>query len=239
MAQSWQDLLFAHWRVPTDQLRRVLPAELPVDTFDGTGWIGVVPFVLRGLRLPLTLPAPWLSAFPELNVRTYVTVGGRPGIYFLSLDAASSLAVFGARRTYRLPYFQAAMSVERRGGEVVYSSQRKSPDGEPAGFRARYRPRGPSFTAEASSLEYFLTERYRLYTLDGHHRVHLADVHHPPWPLQAAEAELERNTMARPLGIDLSGEPLLHFAERQDALIWPLRRVSPSGAGRVKKAIEA
>lgn len=162
MVQIWQDLLFAHWRVPEEHLRRVVPPQLPVDTFEGAGWIGVVPFMIRGARLPLTPPMPWLSQFPELNVRTYVTVNGRPGVYFLSLDAASALAVFAARRTYRLPYFRAAMSTVRQGGEVVYSSERHSGGGEAAGFRARYRPHGPAFTAEPSSLEFFLTERYCL-----------------------------------------------------------------------------
>ncbi len=234
MSQSWQDLLFAHWRVPGEHLRRVVPPELPVDTFEGTGWIGVVPFMIRGARLPLTPPMPWLSAFPELNVRTYVTVNGRPGVYFFSLDAASALAVFAARRTYRLPYFRAAMSSGRQGGEVVYSSERHSRGGEAAGFRARYRPHGPAFTAEPSSLEFFLTERYCLYTLDGRGRAHRAEIHHPPWALQAAEAQVERNTMVRPFGIDLPGEPVLHFAGRQDALIWPLRRLSGSPAGATR-----
>jgi uncharacterized protein YqjF (DUF2071 family) len=234
MSQVWHDLLFAHWRVPAEQLHRVVPPQLTVDTFEGAGWIGVVPFMIRGARLPLTPPTPWLSDFPELNVRTYVTVNGRPGVYFLSLDAASSLAVFAARRTYRLPYFRATMSTVRQGDEVSYSSERRTRGGEAAGFRARYRPRGPVFTAETSSLEFFLTERYCLYTLDGKGRVHRAEIHHPPWPLQIAEAELERNTMVRPFRIDLSGEPLVHFSARQDALIWPLRRLAGSPAGATR-----
>jgi uncharacterized protein YqjF (DUF2071 family) len=119
------------------------------------------------------------------------------------------------------------MSTVRQGDEVSYSSERRTRGGEAAGFRARYRPRGPVFTAETTSLEFFLTERYCLYTLDGKGRVHRAEIRHPPWPLQIAEAELERNTMVRPFRIDLSGEPLVHFSARQDALIWPLRRLSP------------
>jgi uncharacterized protein len=227
MAQTWEDLLFAHWTVPLDGLRRVVPAELTLDTYDGQGWIGITPFVLRGLRLRLTPPVPGLSAFPELNVRTYVRLGGRPGIYFFSLDAASSLAVIATRLTYRLPYFLAAMSAEREGDEVAYSSERESPGGESAGFRARYRPRGPSFVPRSPSLEYFLTERYCLYTLDARRRVHRAEIHHPPWSLRTAEAELGMNTMARAAGIELSGEPTLHYARRQDVLVWPLRRVAP------------
>lgn len=224
IAQTWADLLFAHWRVPLAQLRRIVPEQLPVDSFDGDGWIGVVPFVLRSLRLRHTPPAPGVSTFTELNVRTYVSVGGRPGIYFFSLDAASSLAVLGARLTYRLPYFRAAMSAQRQGEDVVYGSRRDRLHRDRATFRARYRPSGPEFVAEAPSLEHFLTERYCLYTVDGRQQVRRADIHHPPWRLRPAEAAIEQNTMVGPLGLHLDGAPLLHFAKRQDALVWPLRR---------------
>jgi len=235
MAQSWQDLLFAHWPVPAGELRRWVPEQLPLDTLDGTAWIAVTPFRLRGLRMRLTPPVPGLSAFPELNVRTYVTVGGRPGVYFLSLDAGSRLAVRGARLTYGLPYFHASMSAERRGGRVVYSSRRTSADGGRAEFRARYRPIGAAFAAERSSLEYFLTERYSLYTLGADERVREARIEHPPWPLQNAEAEFEQNTMTRPFAIDLSGAPLLHFAERLDVVIWPPRPLTAPGEKVVSK----
>lgn len=227
MAQTWENLLFAHWPVPVETLRRVVPSPLPVDTFAGTAWIGVTPFLIRGQRLRLAPPLPLLSRFPELNVRTYVTFGGRPGIYFLSLDAASRLAVLGARRAFRLPYFRARMSARGSGGGVRYSSTRASPDGERADFLAVYRSQGPCFRAEPGSLEYFLAERYCLFTLDEGLRVHRADIHHPPWPLQSAEAQIEHNTMARPLGIELGDEPLLHFAGRQHVLIW--RRCPDAG----------
>jgi uncharacterized protein YqjF (DUF2071 family) len=225
MAQTWEDLLFAHWRVSSDALRRVVPLELPLDTFDGSAWIGVTPFLVRAMRLRLTPPVPLLARFPELNVRTYVTIGGRPGIYFLSLDAASWLAVFGARRAFRIPYFRAAMNSEHRAGGVSYASERVAGDGEAATFRGSYRPTGSPFAAKADSLEYFLTERYCLYTFDEHLTVYRAEIHHPPWPLQLAEADLEVNTMAEPFGIELQGKPLLHFAARQDVLIWPRRPV--------------
>jgi uncharacterized protein YqjF (DUF2071 family) len=231
LAQTWEDLLFAHCRVSVDDLRRVVPSELPLDTFDGGAWIGVTPFLVRGLRPRLTPPLPLLSRFAELNVRTYVTIGGRPGIYFLSLDAASWLAVFGARRLFRLPYFRARMAVRRRGGRITYASRRMSFDGEPAAFHGSYSPNGPTFEAVTGSLEYFLTERYCLYTLDERQRVLRADIHHPPWPLQDAAAELRHNSMGAPLGIALDEEPLVHYARRQDVLVWPLSRVGPSGSG--------
>ncbi|MEA2391380.1 MAG: uncharacterized protein QOK31_1489 [Solirubrobacteraceae bacterium] len=226
MGQTWEDLLFAHWRVPAAALERVVPEALrPVDVHDGSAWLGLTPFVVRALRLHGTPPAPRESHFPEVNVRTYVTVGGRPGIHFLSLDAARRLAVHAARRGYRLPYFHAEMHVERAGRDVRYRSRRRSGDGEPAELLGVYRPDGPVFQARPGSLEWFLTERYCLYTLDPAGNVLRAEIHHPPWPLQAAAAEFEVNTMARPFGVDLTGEPLLHFAARQDVVIWRTRRI--------------
>jgi uncharacterized protein len=222
LAQTWEHLLFAHWRVPESVLRHVVPSQLPLDTYAGSAWIGVTPFLLRGLRARLTPSIPGLSRFPEVNVRTYVMVGGRPGIYFLSLDAASWLAVVGARRTFRLPYFRARMRAHLDDSGVRYSSDRVSSDGEPASFRSLYRPHGESFEATERSLEYFLTERYCLYTLDERMRVWSADIHHSPWRVQLATAEIEHNTMGAPFGIGLADDPLLHFARRQDVLVWPL-----------------
>jgi uncharacterized protein YqjF (DUF2071 family) len=219
MAQTWDDLLFAHWRVPAESIARLVPQGLEVDQHDGTAWLGVTPFVLTGFRLRGVLPLPRLSTFPELNVRTYVTVEDKPGIWFFSLDAASRLAVEGARRIYKLPYFQARMSARRGGDHVEYSSDRL--DGSGHSFAGRYRPVGEVFNAEPGSLEWFLTERYCLYAVDQG-RLHRADIQHPPWPLREAEAELETNTMP-PRELTLQGSPLWHFSRRQDVLIWPLQ----------------
>jgi uncharacterized protein YqjF (DUF2071 family) len=223
-AQTWRDLLFAHWRVEADALRAVVPPELPIDTFDGSAWLAVTPFDVTGLRLHGAWPPPRVSRFPETNVRTYTSVEGKPGIYFFSLDAASRLAVLGARRTYRLPYFHARMSIERSGGEVRYRTRRTT--GE-ASLQVGYRPvRGPS-PPSPGTLEHFLTERYCLYTVDRERAVWRAEIHHPPWPLQRARAEFEVNTMAAPLGFDLApDDALLHFSARQDVVIWPLARVA-------------
>lgn len=224
MAQTWRDLLFAHWRVPPDVLERALPAALPVDTYDGHAWIGVTPFELSGLRPHGGIPLPGASRFPELNVRTYTTVDGKPGIFFLSLDAANPLAVIGARRAYRLPYFRARMQINRRGPAVHYRSERTSSDGAPAEFEAEYRATGAPFTAHPGSLDYFLTERYCLYTVDADGRPLRGEIQHPPWPLQLAEATIVRNTMTAPWGIELPDEePLLHLARLQNVVIWPLR----------------
>ena len=218
--QTWLDLLFAHWSLPIDALRPAVSAALPLDTFDGRAWLGITPFEVIGLRAQGTPPMPGLSRFAETNVRTYTTIDGRPGIHFLSLDAASGFAVAAARATYGLPYHRAEMAIERAGEEIRYRTRRAGSDAE---LVARYRPNGPVFHAQPGTLEYFLTERYCLYTVDERRRIRRADIHHPAWPLQPAVAAIERNAMTAPQGIDLPGDPLLHFAARQDVLIWPLR----------------
>jgi uncharacterized protein YqjF (DUF2071 family) len=223
MARTSEDLLFAHWRVGYDSLRPLVAGDLELDSFDGSCWLGITPSRLRNLRLRGTLPVPGVSSFPELGVRTYVTAGGKPGIWFFSLDAGNPLAVEAARRILRLPYHRARMRVERDGSRVRFSSARSERGGEPLVFSATYGPEGPVFRAAPGSLEEFVAERYCLYADDGG-RLLRAEIHHPPWPLQAAEAGLELNTMA-PGGIALDGEPLLHFAARQDVVVWPLETI--------------
>jgi uncharacterized protein len=225
MAQSWGDLLFAHWPVPPERLRPLLPGAIPLDVREGSAWLGVTPFRVSAFRLRGMPHLPGITAFPELNVRTYTTLDGKPGIWFMSLDAASALAVFAARRIYRLPYFKARMECRETGGWIEYGSRRESSDGEPAELAGRYRPTGPEAPPPPGSLAHWLTERYCLYTLDQQGDVLRADIHHPPWPLRPAEASFEHNTMAAPYGLDLDAPPaLLHFARRQDVLIWPLAR---------------
>jgi uncharacterized protein YqjF (DUF2071 family) len=212
-AQTWDHLLFAHWRADAQALRALVPASVPIDTFDGSAWLGITPFRLSGLRLRGTLPVPVASSFLELNVRTYATIDDKPGIWFFSLDAESSFAVEAAKRAYRLPYHRARMSAERRGDWIDYRSARTG-----ARFGGSFRPSGAVSPPRAGTLEHFLTERYCLYTVhEG--GVHRADIHHPPWPLQPAEAEIRENTMSP---VTLDGEPLLHYSERQDVVIWSL-----------------
>jgi uncharacterized protein len=222
MGQSWCDLLFAHWPVPVAEVRAHVPRELELDLFDGEAWISVTPFEVRGTRPRGALPPPVLSRFPEVNVRTYVTVADRPGIWFFSLDAASRLAVAAARTVYRLPYFRARMGIDTatRPG-IEYRSERVDPRGEPAAFRGRYEQLGGHRHAAPGSLEAWLVERYRLYTVDDG-QIFAADIHHRPWTLQDARADIEINTMTAPLGIDLAGQPVLQYAARQDVVFWPL-----------------
>jgi uncharacterized protein len=221
MKQMWHDLLFAHWPLPPSLIRPLVPPQLTLDTFDGECWIGVVPFHMRGIRGHGVPALPGLSCFPEMNLRTYVTHGGKPGVYFFSLDAANLPAVWVARTFYHLPYFYAAVTSEDCHGSIHYSSRRR---GAPAEFRARYHSIGPVQPCAKGSLEHWLTERYCLYTT---HRdqIYRGEIQHQPWPLQNAEGELETNTVAAAAAIRLpETTPLLHFARRLEVLIWPLRR---------------
>jgi uncharacterized protein len=215
MGQTWERLLFAHWPVEPATLERMVPPELPLDVVDGKAWIAVTPFRVRGLRVRGVAPPPVLSSFPEINVRTYVTVDGQPGIYFFSLDTSSRSAVASARRIYRVPYFHANQRFD--GSE--FASSRAEP---PAEFRARYRPVGEPAPATPGTIDHFLTERYCLYTLDEERRVLRGEIHHPPWQLQAAEAEIDVNTMGAQVGLELKDTPMLHFSERQDVVFWQL-----------------
>jgi uncharacterized protein YqjF (DUF2071 family) len=222
MTQTWHALLFAHWPVEERVLRSLVPAPLPIDVFEGQGWLGVVPFHMTNVA-PRGVPSmPLLSSFPELNVRTYVTVDGKPGVYFFSLDAASAPAVAAARALFGLPYHVAEMQVETDRDDVMYTSRRKSSE---AAFVARYRAVGAVRPPEPGTLEYFLTERYCLYTADRSSRVHRVNIHHPRWALQSADADIEVNTMAGAAGIALPAtRPLLHFARRQDTVAFAPER---------------
>jgi uncharacterized protein YqjF (DUF2071 family) len=220
MGQTWDDLLFAHWRVSAAAVREHVPEGVAVDEHEGSAWLGVTPFVVTGLRARGMLPLPLVSSFLELNVRTYVTHGGKAGIWFFSLDASSQVAVAAARRLYRLPYYRANILFRRRGSRVVYDCARD--DGK--AFSGSYGPAGDPAAAQPGTLEHFLVERYCLYAEDKGRR-YRADIHHRPWPLQAAEAEIELNTMP-PDWARLEGEPVFHFSRRQDVVIWPLEPVS-------------
>ena len=231
MTQSWHNLLFAHWPVDAALLRSRIPAGFALDVYESQAWIGVVPFQMTNVA-PRFVPAlPWVSEFAELNVRTYVTVDGKPGVYFFSLDAASALAVGAARSLLHLPYFTAEIQVHCEASRVDYSSRRTG-ENAPAELVARYQPVGPRFHAEPGSLDYFLTERYCLYNVDARFRAYRLEIHHLPWTLQRAEATFTVNTMTEAAGIRLPAiAPVLHFSPRQDTLAWgpeTLQTVHPS-----------
>lgn len=219
MMQSWYDLLFAHWPVPAESLRPLIPHELALDTFDEVSWISITPFHMSN-RVRMLPAFPFTSRFRELNCRTYVNFEGKPGVFFFSLDASSPAAVWGAQTFYHLPYKLADVRARNEGDLIIYSSRRASSE-----FRATYRPVAPVKLAATATLEHWLTERYCLYTVRKG-QVFQGDIHHVPWPLQEASAEIGVNTIAEAAGIRLPAiQPLLAFSRQLKVLIWPLRRV--------------
>jgi uncharacterized protein YqjF (DUF2071 family) len=225
MRQSWRDLLFAHWPVPAARLRALVPSALAIEEHEGTSWVGVVPFRMEGVMARGLPDLPGVSAFAELNLRLYVTRGGKPGVWFVSLDAASSLAVWGARRFFHLPYFRADMETREEGGRISYRSVRRGP-GARVAFSGEYGPVGDVTEARPGSLEDFLTARYCLYARDRTGALLRVEIHHAPWSLQPASAELAENTLGDAQGIALPGPPaLLHFSRRLDVVNWLPERV--------------
>lgn len=220
MVQVWRDLLFVHWSVPPAAIQHLVPEQLLLDTYDGQVWVSITPFhmSLRPRGLP---PLPGMLDLPELNCRTYVKAEGKPGIYFFSLDIVSRLAVFGARTFYYLPYFHARMRIDKQGDSFSYSSSRGD-----AKWRATYGPTSAPRRSAPGSLDYFLAERYCLYTVRKG-RTYRGEIHHVPWPLQDASVIIEENTVAQAAGIQLPPGPRAVFFSRElKVLLWPLERIS-------------
>ena len=219
MHQNWGKLLFMHWAIDAELLRPLIPKDLSIDTFDGAAWIGEVPFTMWGIRASLLPPIPGTSAFHEMNVRTYVHYDGVPGVWFFSLDATNALAVWAARMAYHLPYFSAEMSLQQTGNEIEYSSQRID---SPARLRARWTICEALPESQPESLEFFLTERYCLYSAHEE-KLYRARIFHDPWPLRSATLASLESTMIETAGLPTpTGDPLLHYAEEIAVGIWPL-----------------
>jgi uncharacterized protein YqjF (DUF2071 family) len=216
MRQSWLDLTFLHWRYAADLVRPLIPPELELDLYDGTAWVGLVPFMIVDLTLPGWPAVPWLSHFPETNVRTYVVDReGRRGVWFFSLDAARLAAVAAARTAYALPYFWARMRVECDGRRARYRSRRVPPMRAMSEIEVRI---GQEIVQPAE-LEVFLTARWRLYA-HRFGRILQAEIEHRPWPLQRAEVVGLKETLIAASGLPAPrGEPLAHFSRRVDVLV--------------------
>ncbi|HEX8560344.1 MAG TPA: DUF2071 domain-containing protein [Pyrinomonadaceae bacterium] len=233
MRQWWGRLLFMHWPVEVSALRRLVPPQLSIDTFGGQAWVGVVPFRMWGVRASFAPPVPGLSSFLELNVRTYVHHRGVPGVWFCSLDIDSAVARWGGRQFYHLPYHTAGMEMRRRANRIEFASRRLAGDAPPADFRAAWAVGEPLPAAEPDSLEFFLTERYCLYTVNRE-QLYRCRVFHEPWPLRAAAVEAHESTMLEALGVaQPAGAPLAHYAEELKVDIWPLLRVEQETRDRV------
>ena len=217
----WRDLLFAHWGFDPRVVRHLVPASLELDLFDGRAYVGVVPFRMEDVGIRGLPAPPVVGAFPELNVRTYVTQSGQPGVWFLSLDASERLAVIGARRFFHLPYVWADMHVEATPDGVSYVSTRRNGESPAATFRAHYGPSGPIAPAIAGSFEAWATDRSRLFATDAHGRIERTEVRHRPWPLQPAWADIDAASMLRAHGLESPDqEPRLAFSRRLDVRAW-------------------
>ncbi len=227
LSMHWYDLLFMHWPVPPDALRGFIPDALSVDTFGGEAWLGVVPFEMSQVR-PRGVPSvPWLSRFPELNLRTYVKdADGKAGVWFFSLDAHNPVAVRLARWSFSLPYFDADMTCEADGDAVRYRSRRTHRGVPGASFEGTYQPTG-AVLDRSEEIEHFLTERYCLYSANRRGDVFRGDIHHEPWPLQSAEIDLTTNAMTEQIGITLpDDEPLLHFSRQLEVVAWLPQKIA-------------
>ncbi|MCA1567147.1 MAG: DUF2071 domain-containing protein [Acidobacteria bacterium] len=220
MEHHWGKLLFMHWPIPVERLRSLVPPQLTIDTFDGEAWVGITPFTLWNVRLSFTPPVPYLSDFHELNVRTYVLYRGVPGVWFFSLNTNSSMTVFGARTFYFLPYFNSDIDLRQEGDTIHYHLRRTDAE-RPAAFDATWEIGKELPEAEPGTLEYFLTERYCLYSASGE-SIYRARIHHRPWPLRQAALLSHASDIAESDYLPkLKGKPLVHYAEALAVDVWP------------------
>jgi uncharacterized protein YqjF (DUF2071 family) len=225
--QTWNDLLFAHWPIDVEILRSIIPSSLPIDMYDGTAWLGVVPFHMTGVTPRGIPPLPYFSAFPEINLRTYITLNNKPGVFFFSLDAKNRFAVEAARIGFHLPYFYAHIQIQHLEQQITdYQSTRKDKRARQGVFSAAYKPSSAIFLSSPGSLEHWLTERYCLYCTDPKGNVYRGEINHDPWPLQSAEAEIRINTLTSSFGITIPDiPPLLHTAKELHVQIWSLEKL--------------
>ncbi|GGK92875.1 hypothetical protein GCM10010844_09210 [Deinococcus radiotolerans] len=225
LRMRWLDLCFMHWEVPPALVQATLPRGVDVDMRAGRAYVGAVPFRMEDVAPRLTPAVPGLSAFPELNLRTYVRVNGEPGVWFYSLDVTQPLAAALARTFFHLPYRRARMWVDRQEDVTRYASVRTDLRTGPGAFAGAYRPVGAPLSPDPDSLEAWLTDRLLLFSADRAGRVYRGRIHHVAWPLRRAQAQVRVNTLGAPLGFDLSGPPHLLHAERLDVRAWWLDRV--------------
>ncbi|NHM32398.1 DUF2071 domain-containing protein [Neobacillus terrae] len=220
MTQTWENLLFIHWPVSAESLRNLIPEELELETYNGTAWIGIIPFQVNSQRVRKVPEIPLFNEYLELNVRTYIKHNGVKGIFFFSLDASHPLAVLGAR-ILSLPYKNASMDFEKKEDKVHFESKRVLSTDTPANFKAVYRPVSPPEESVPDSLEQFLYERYVLFT-KGAYEILRGDILHEPWEVSKASLEIQENSMS-PVELP-SQEPLVHFCPSKTVFSGHFRR---------------
>jgi uncharacterized protein YqjF (DUF2071 family) len=224
MYQSWDSLLFMHWRIPEEVLRPLVPDRLGIDLFHGSAWVAITPFTLWDVRPVFTPSLPWISHFHEINVRTYVHLDGEPGVWFFSLDANRTLPVLGARTVYHLPYYDSEIDFARKEDTIDFSLKRPAANGD-AQFAARWSI-GPGLPESVpGSLEFFLTERYCLYA-EHKGELYRARIHHKPWPLQSASLDHYETDLFQANGLPHPNEePVVHGGGPVKVEVWPIEKV--------------
>lgn len=231
VTQRWNDLLFVHWPVSAAVMAPLLPAWLEPDVWQGSAWLGAVPFWLDRIKIRGVPSVPGLRNFPDLNFRTYVRdrFTHAPGFYCFSVDSSNLFTVAAAHAVYHLPYKLAEMRLEQRSErEFAFYSRRRFAAPEVI-FKARYRGLGPTFKTagiQPSSFEYFFSERNCIFSTNRAGQPIRANLHHVSWPLEAAQAEIERNDLAASIGVNLpQTDPLLHYSRRLAVYVWPAELV--------------
>jgi uncharacterized protein YqjF (DUF2071 family) len=216
LLQSWKQVTFLHWAVDPAAVRPLVPAALELDLFDGCAWVGIVPFRSRGLRRPGMAALPWLSTYPEVNVRTYV----RGGVWFLSLDLGRMISAVGAQFISGLPHYWAASRMERRGNRLGFESRRIR-----GSALCQMQVEVGRAISEPSDLLHFLTERYKLYT-NFRGRLCQGQVEHPRWELKQARVVYLEESLLSAVGVRRpDGEPVVCFSEGVDATLGPIEPV--------------
>jgi hypothetical protein len=238
LSQNWNDLLLAHFAIAPEALRRLVPEALTLELYDGAAWLTISPFCTSHMRPSGVPPLPGFSFFPQVNLRTYVTVEGKPGLYYFSVDTASLTAVWGARVFFRMQYWHSKIQVsgatiqarKATGSAIHFSASRlhgpQAANGA-AKLEVSYAPEGEAERARRGSLDEFLTERYCVYSWNRG-KFYRTEVHHQPWPLQRVRVEFRANSLADPLGLTLPKEPdVCHFSRSLKMLAWAPERIRP------------
>jgi hypothetical protein len=233
LTQRWNDLLYVHWPVPARAIEALLPDWLEADLYQGSAWLGAVPFWLDRIKIRGVPLIAGLRGFPDLTLRTYVRdrFTGSAGIHCFSIDCSNMFSVLAARLVYRLPYNLAEMYLEPRGErEFAFYSRRRLTRPQVI-FKVRYRGLGPNarqVEVRPGSFESFITERSCLFSTNRAGEPIRANLHYVPWPLEDAEAEIERNDLGKAAGISLPKmDPVLHYSRRLAVYVWPTELVRP------------
>lgn len=226
MRQSWRNLLFTHWPIPPEILRPYIPSSLQIDTFDGSAWLGVVVFEMKGIYSRGLSSVSLTPKFSEVNVRTYVQYDGKPGVYFLSLDVGDWASLTIAKRWYRLPYHPAHISIQKEGQTFHYESIRKGKTTAFVTSKGTYTPLLDVFFPSEGTLDHWLTERYCLFSTNHRANIYCGEIHHCPWPLQKVETEITKHTLFEPFHMDLKDvQPIAHFSKGVDSLMWNIKKI--------------